>query len=302
MPSEMISGPDLGAGFLHQLSLDRDGETTTFTYHAQVGGADANGPPKGGLDVFGSVHPPTPCMFGGARCWHRRFLLPFVETPRVRQAYNRHRFVLETMMNQAFAGAPPAIDAALTELVERVAPPLDEAGLEWYLGGSVAARLLGAPLEPRDLDLGTTREGVDRVGGVLREYLIEPVGPTDWPKVGLVRGGRAFVGTFQSGARVEWSVPLEPRAALPFEEWSGRPGVARLETVEWAEHRVRVTRPEYDLVRAAEQDRPDRVAVLTDFVRQHGPDLDLVRVLLERSTLSPAKRTALERSLRGRAP
>jgi len=297
VPSELISGPDLGAGFLHQLSLDREGEATTFTYHAQVGGADANGPPKGGLEPFGFTHPPAACMFGGPRCWHRRFLLPFAETPKVRQAYNRNRFVLETMMGQAYAGAPVAFDAAVEELVSRLTNPLHEKGVEWYLGGSAAARLLGADLQPGDIDLGTTREGVDVVGSVLREYLIEPVAPTDWPKSGIVLAGRAFIGTFQAGARVEWAVPIEPRTPPPYEEWSGRAGVARLETVRFGDHTLRVTRPEYDLVRAAEHGRKDRVSILTRLVRERGTDFELLDALLRRSTLARAGREALRASV-----
>jgi hypothetical protein len=293
----MLSGPDLGAGFLHQLSIDRDGETTTFTFHAQAGGADANGPPKGPLDVFGAVHPPHPCMFGGPRCWHRRFLLPLAEAPRVRAAYNRNRFVLETMVAQAMLARPVPVAAILPDVVARLTAALDPDGVEWYIGGSAGAQLLGAPIAPRDIDVGTTREGVDRVGGALREFLIEPVAPTDWPKSGVVRAGRAFVGTFQEGARVEWAVPIDGREPARFDEWSGRPGVARLETARCGPHTVRVSRPEYDLVRAAESGRADRVAVLAPFVRDRGADQELLAVLLARSSLAAEARRALERAV-----
>ncbi len=293
MTSEMLSGPDLGAGFLHQLSVDRDGERTTFTFHAQDGGADANGPPLGPLDRFGSVHPPSPCMFGGPRCWHRRFLLPFTEAPAVRQAYNRYRFVLATVMEQEYRGRPAAFDAGVKEVVARLAGPLAAEGVEWYIGGSDAARLLGARVAPHDLDLGTTRAGVDRIAALLREYLTEPLAPTDWPVSGIVRGARAFVGTFQDGIRVEWSVPLEPSEPRPLEEWSGRPGVARLLPVVVGDTTVRVTRPEYALVRAAERgDRAGRTA-LADAVRRLGVDRELLEVLLERSSLPPAERAAV---------
>ncbi len=298
MTSEMLSGPDLGAGFLHQLSIDRDGETTTFTYHAQDGGADANGPPKGPLDALGFEHPRSACMFGGPRCWHRRFLLPFEATPRVRQAYNRFRFVLETMMAQTYDRAPVAIDAALREVVHRLGPALDADGIEWFVGGSVAARLQGAALAPNDLDLGTTREGVDRIAALLPEYLIEPVATTDRGDDHIVRGARAFVGTFQQGARVEWAVPLAPDPPRPFEEWSGRAGVARLDSVTIDGRSVRVSRPEYDLVRAAETHRPDRLRALTDLVRTRGADRELLEVLLGRSSLPRDARDALARSVR----
>jgi hypothetical protein len=298
MPTEMLSGPDLGAGFLHQLSTDRDGERTTFTYHAQEGGQDANGPPKGPLDVLGFVHPPSACQFGGPRCWHRRFLLPFAETPKVRQCYNRSRFVLQTMIDQAHAGVPAAIETAFAEVVERLSQPGEESE-NWYVGGSTGAWLLGADVVPHDIDLGASRAGVDRLGVLFADYLIEPVSTTDWPTSGIVRGARAFVGTFAAGARVEWSVPLEPGEGPPLAEWGGRPGVARLLSASFRGRPVRVTRPEYALVRAAEKSALDRLDPLGELVNRIGPDMELLGVLLARSTLAPTERETVLRSIRG---
>jgi len=299
MTTEMLSGPDLGAGYLHQLSLDRDGERTTFTFHAQEGGADANGPPKGSLDVFGFVHPPSPCMFGGPRCWHRRFLLPFTDTPRVRQAYNRNRFVLQTMLDQMYDRVPAAFDVALEEVVRRLSGPLARDRVDWYVGGSGAARLLGAALSPGDIDLGTTRSGVDRIAPLLSEYLIEPLAPTDWPSAGIVRGARAFVGTFQEGARVEWAVPIEPRNLLRFDEWGGRADAVRLVEASFHGEKLRVSRPEYALVRAYEKQRPKEAEEIAGVVRRLGPDGELLDALLERSRLSTPQRKAIRQKVLG---
>jgi hypothetical protein len=297
VPSEMLSGPDLGGGYLHQLTTDRDGESTAFTYHAQDGGQDANGPPLGPLDALGFVHPTGGCQFGGPRCWHRRFLLAFADTPKVRLAYNRFRFVLETMLKQVHANELPGVDAALSELVRRIAPTLRTEGIEWYIGGSTGARLLGASLVPHDIDLGTSRAGVDRLAQLIPEYLIEPLGSTDWPSRGIVRAARAFVGTFRDGARVEWALPIEAVAPPGPDEWSGRlDGVQTLEvTFEGAS--VRVTRPEYALVRSTERRATARVAELTGLVRKVGPDLGLLQALLAASHLEPAAREALLRSV-----
>ncbi|MGI0071394.1 MAG: hypothetical protein ACRECT_04920 [Thermoplasmata archaeon] len=299
MPSEMLSGPDLGAGFLHQLSTDRDGERTTYTYHAQEGGQDANGPPKGPLDALGFVHPPSACQFGGPRCWHRRFLLPFAETPRVRQCYNRNRFVLQTMIDQVYAGAPVAVEAALVEVGVRMAKAPAAEASDWYVGGSTAAWLLGAALSPYDLDLGASRAGVDRLGEALGEFLIEPVCTTDWPGRGIVRGGRAFVGTFAVGARVEWSVSIESGAEAPLDEWSGRPGVPRLLSAPFRDRSLLVTRPEYALVRAAEKNVPTRVDAVAAVVTRVGPDRELLDVLLARSPLPPERKETLRRRFDG---
>jgi hypothetical protein len=289
----MLSGPDLGGGYLHQLAFDGDGEAPTFTFHAQDGGSDAGGPPKGPLDVFGYVHPPSACMFGGPRCWHRRFVLPHADAARVRAAYNRGRFVLEAMIEQTYGSASVPIEAGLTEVVQRIGPALRDAGVPWYVGGSTAAWLQGARVQPHDIDLGTTRDGVDRLAELLAEYLIEPLAPTDRAEGGIVRGARAFVGTFREGVRVEWSVPLDPPPVARYDEWSGQANVARLESVTFRDHPIHVTRPEYALVRAAERGRSATVTALVDLLHDRGADRTLLAVLLERSTVPPVDRERL---------
>jgi hypothetical protein len=82
----MLSGPDTGGGFLFQLTVERGGEEAGFTFHAQEGREDAGGPPKGSPEPLGYAHPASACMYGGPRCWHRRFLLPLTELSRVRLA------------------------------------------------------------------------------------------------------------------------------------------------------------------------------------------------------------------------
>ncbi len=278
MSTEMLSGPDLGAGFLHQLTTERDGERTTFTYHAQDGGRDANGPPKGPLDVLGFAHPATPCPFGGPRCWHRRFLLPFAETPKVRPCYNRLRFVLQAMIDQAYDGAPVAIETALGEVLDRLdrLPELSAGG--WMVGGSTAAWLLGAPVLPRDIDLHIPRAAIAAVGRGLNEYLIEPVATTDWPALGIVQGARAFVGTFVAGARVEWASPLGAPAAT--DAWRATPDGPRTVPTRFRQRTLRVPRPEYTLVRAAWKRRDATVQALAEWLRSYGADRELLEALL----------------------
>jgi hypothetical protein len=300
VPSELVSGPDLGAGYLHQLSIDRSDDRVTFTYHAQDGGADANGPPIGPLDVLGYVHPESACQFGGPRCWHRRFLLPFAEVPRVRQTYNRSRFVLEATLRQRFGGGRVPADATLAEIVARLREPLQREGISWYVGGSMAARLLGAPIEPGDLDLGTSRPGVDRIGALLAEYLIEPVAPTDWTGAGIVRGARAFVGTLAEGARVEWAVPLDPTPAAG--EWGGDPEQVRRLVVEFCGGPLSVARPEYGLVRAGRRGDVPRVAVLGELTRRLGVDRGLLEELLASAAVPAPVAADLRRAAGARPP
>ena len=285
MPSEMLSGPDLGAGYLHQLTTDRDGDRTTFTFHAQEGGQDANGPPKGRLDAFGYVHPPSPCPFGGPRRWHRRFLLPFTETARVRPCYNRSRFVLQAMIDQAYAGAAVAVESALGEVIDRIDRVPELANGAWTIRGSTAAWLRGAPVHPRDNELHVPRDAIDAVGRALNEYLIEPVATTDWPSLGIVRGGRAFVGTFVAGARVEWATPLEAPASI--DDWGATPDGPRTVEATFRERTLRVPRPEYTLVRAAGKGRTATVGPLAAWLRGFGADPELLEALLVRYRLSP---------------
>lgn len=293
-PREMISGPDLGGGYLHQLSIEQLEGTTTFTHHAQDGGQDAGGPPVGPLDVLGFVHPPSPCMFGGPRCWHRRYLLPFSEASRVRFAYQRHRLVLGTMLRQALGLAPVAFEPALKELVGKIAVPLREERIEWYVAGSGAVRLAGGGGAPHDLDIGTTRAGAARLGQLLAEYLVEPVGPTDRPGGALVFGGRAFVGTPREGARVEWTVPLDSREPSRWEELVGVPGVTRTIALPFeGGETVRVSRPEYALVRAVARGRRDVSEAALVALRQVGVDTALLDELLERSTIPASERASV---------
>jgi hypothetical protein len=194
------------------------------------------------------------------------------------------------MISQAYSARPVPVEPGLAEVVQRLASILDREGIDWYIGGSVAAWIEGAHVEPHDLDIGTTRAGVDRIAALLSEYLIEPVGPTDWPGSGIVHAARAFVGTFRDGIRVEWSVPLEPREIRPCEEWSGRAGVARLVPWTFHGHRIQLARPEYSLVRAAARGRSSVVAAIAEILQQRGIDRELLWALLEQTTLPASER------------
>ncbi|MGI0055496.1 MAG: hypothetical protein ACREBZ_07275 [Thermoplasmata archaeon] len=300
MPAEMLSGPDLGGGYLHQLTLDATKSPNVFTYHAQTGGADANGPPLGPLEPLDFRHPNSPCAFGGPRCWHREFELPMTYQGRVRQAYNRFRFVLVTQLEQIYGSHRPTVADALAEVAGR----LGEASLSnderlWYVGGSTAAWLQGADLEPNDIDLGTNRDGVDRIGGALTEYLIEPIGPTTWGGDRAVYAGRAFVGSMKDGAKVEWASDRRSRSDPLDLEWSGDVRHLALTSVEYRGHRVLATRPEYALVRALEHADGERVDRITAAIEHAGVDRTLLEHLLTRSAAPAAAQERLRTRLEG---
>lgn len=206
---ELVSGPDLGGGFLHQLTVERLTGVHQFVYHAQDGGPDANGPPIGPPEPFGYRVNPTMCPIGGRTCWHRAFTVPLTSSLAVRAAYNRTRFVFEAMLAQAYRGELPPLTDALAELDTRLGaadPPI-----AWYLKGGSALWARGAPVAPGSLDLGLRPEAVPRAADALREYVTEVPGPTDWDGRPVL-AARAFVGTLKAGVRVGWSVPLEESA------------------------------------------------------------------------------------------
>jgi hypothetical protein len=287
----MVSGPDLGGGYLYQLSQDREDDRTHFTYHAQEGGADANGPPKGTLEPFGWSHPPTPCMFGGRGCWERRFDLPVTRVTEIRLAYNRMRFVMAALLGQVYDHEAPTLEAALEEFLDRAGRELERHHLPWRVGGSVSAWLQGAALTPRDIDLAATAEGVELIGGQLHEYLTEPVAATHWPPGREVVGGRAFVGTLVKGCRVEWATPRgdEPAEGLA-REWLVGDAEEPERRVEWKGHRVPVAPIEFPLVRAFVQGDSERGLAIATTAREVGVDFARLTRVLEGSGLSTEQR------------
>ncbi len=259
----LISGPDLGGGYLHQLSRDLEDGREGFTHHAQAGGDDAGGPPIGPLDDLGFVHPPQPCMFGGPRCYHRTYALPESEAARVRAAYQRYRFVLSTLLAQRFAGAVPSSESGLAELLRAVREPREREGPGWYLVGAASAWLQGAGPPPETIRIGGTEPAGARLAERLREYLIEPWAPTEWSGRPFRAAARAFLGTPKEGIRAEWGVPAAPRPGDVGE--LGEYGEeVRIRLVEFGGHRIPVSRLEYGWVAAFRDRRPAELRRLAD--------------------------------------
>jgi hypothetical protein len=138
--------------------------------------------------------------------------------------------------------------------LEAVCPLLDGAGVDWWLTGSAALAVRGAGLTPGDLDLVVAGGDAHRVGDLLLDHLVEPVSPVDWF---CDFWGRAF-----PGARVEWVGGVGPSADTPDVTDFGPAAEARLDTVLWHGHPVRV--PPLDLQRAVSLRRGlhDRVAMI----------------------------------------
>lgn len=283
---ELLSGPDLGGGFLFQLQAERSGGRARVIVHAQEGGLEASVPSKGPITELGFLRFPGACPIGGRECFHREFDVPVSDLGRVRMTYNRTRFVVGPSLEQRFGTLAPPLDDALREVAARLSA-LGAAAPGWFLGGSAAAWLQGVDLRPRDLDLGTDRDGVDRIAEALGEFLIEPPARTHWPPDRPVYAARAFVGSLVNGVRVEWAVPDGPGgAAEPYTEW-GRPmAEVPLVTVRWNGHPIRVARLEFYAARcAARRDLPRLTATATRLA-ELGADGPLVEELAVR--LPPA--------------
>lgn len=295
---EMLSGPDLGGGFLFQLSLDRDkGGATRFTYHAQEGGLDAQGPPRGSPSPLGFQRTAVPCQFGGRECWHREFELAESLAPQVRRAYHRLRFVIGVALGQEYAAEAVPLDAGLTELADRVLAPLSSGGTPVWVVGHAAAFLLGAGTAPHVIELETSREGVREVGERLEEYLIEPVAETRWGEVPRY-AGRAFVGTLVSGVRVEWSARNRAPAASRVSGSDRALEETPTLDIERGGRRFPVARPEYALRRAMERGDEAAIRAIVAVLRDRAVDPTLLAGLSTRTLTDPALRRVVEGLLR----
>jgi hypothetical protein len=199
----LLSGPDVGGGYLLQLSQDQEPELPGFTYHLQEGGIDAAAPPADSVGWLGFVRPAQPCMFGGNRCWERHFPTGTEPPNAVRNRYNRFRFVLGPLLEQRAGRKPVPVSAGLKTLLERVAAPLLEDRIPWVVEGAAATWVRDSGAAPGLVELATTEEGCGRLGLLLADSEIWPVGPAG-PAPHRTEGA-AFLGTFVDGLLVRWA-------------------------------------------------------------------------------------------------
>jgi hypothetical protein len=297
LPSELLSGPDLGGGFLFQLTRDRPPLVAGFTFHLQEAGSDAGEAPAGSPERLRYEHPSSPCMYGGSGCWHLRFELEPAAYGRVRVAYNRTRFVMGPMLAQASARTAAPIETGMRELLARIAAPLSRAEVPWQVGGSAGAWLRGVPLAPADIDLGLPEGEVRRLEELLEEFLVEPVHPVRRSSEGVRQFGAAFVGTLKAGIRVEWGgAPPDGGSRTEPNEWEGPGWVGRIERVRFEGLEVPVAPIEFELARSLRQGRSERVELITEHLARHGGNRPLLSELLVGSgTPSPAVARVLAR-------
>jgi hypothetical protein len=167
---------------------------------------------------------------------------------------NFERFAPDMILQAANAQQVPW-DKALEAFLSIVG---DEP-IDWWLAGSAALSVRGMSIEPRDLDIITDGPGAARLGELFADHLVEPVLCHDgW----IARWwGRAFL-----HARIEWVGEVLPDVDGGEPTDFGPYAAARLETVTWHGHALRL--PPLDLQLAVTRRRglADRVALIERFL------------------------------------
>jgi hypothetical protein len=154
------------------------------------------------------------------------------DAPHVDAAAARFVIHADALVRQA-AGLEPVPWATALETV------IVRAGTEgWWLVGSAALAVRGAAVEPRDVDIVAEVEGCVRLADALADLLVEPLAVGD-----------GFLGTHWfrafASARVECLGGVRPAVDDGEPSDFGPVAAARLETVTWRGHAIRV--PPLDL-------------------------------------------------------
>jgi hypothetical protein len=126
------------------------------------------------------------------------------------------------------------------------------ADVDWWLAGSAALAARGIPVAPRDVDVVTSADGAEELARRLDDLLVEPL------TVGEGWVATHFARAF-AGARIEWVGNVSP--ALDAADF-GPAAAARLETLDWRGHRLRVPPLDLQLANARERGLAGRVAAI----------------------------------------
>jgi hypothetical protein len=173
-------------------------------------------------------------------------------TPRLDHCWENFSGSVLAMLRQAARLDPVPWREALRELCDRTGG----GRRGWWLTGSAALAVRGAPAEPGDLYLVCTAEEAIGLGEVFADALIEPVAEAG---AGWISDlwGRAFW-----AARIEWIGGPRPSADKPLLSDFGPAAASSVQTVRWEGWPIRV--PPLDLQRAVSQRRGllDRVALI----------------------------------------
>jgi hypothetical protein len=143
-------------------------------------------------------------------------------TPHLRQAWRNFARDMPAVLRQAARLDPVPWQAALRELCMRSGTR----PVGWWLTGSAALAVRGAPLAPGDLDLVGTGQDALALADLFAAELIEPVAQDNNPGSISRWWGRAFC-----HARIEWIGDPRPWVDQPRPTDFGTTASAQLDTV-----------------------------------------------------------------------
>jgi hypothetical protein len=63
----------------------------------------------------------------------------------------------------------------LLKVVEKIGKLLEGKKIKWAIVGSTSLALKGIEIEPKDIDILTTKEGAYKISSLLKEYEAKPV-------------------------------------------------------------------------------------------------------------------------------
>jgi hypothetical protein len=174
------------------------------------------------------------------------------QTPHLDQAWRNLGRYIGTVLRQAAHVDPVPWREALRELCRQTW----DQPVGWWLTGSAALAVRGAPIEPGDLDLVCGARDALALGEIFADSLLEPVTRSagNWVSEWW---GRAFC-----GARIEWVGAVRARVDEPHPSDFGPAAARRLEAVQFEDWQIRV--PPLDLQRASSARRglTGRVALI----------------------------------------
>jgi hypothetical protein len=211
---------------------------------------------RGGRFVLEEVEPelePAVAELAFARegtAWVRAFP---ADAPHCEAAGRRFVEYAHSLVRQAAGLEPVPWEEALETLVARVGTD------GWWLVGSGALAVRGAPVSPRDLDLISDARGCERLANSIADLLVEPL--ADGGFLGA-RWLRAF-----GGVRIECVGGVHASLDEGDEPTDFGPvAAARLETVDWRGHFIRVPPLELQLRVSERRGLADRVRAIRDLM------------------------------------
>jgi hypothetical protein len=174
------------------------------------------------------------------------------DTAHLERAWENFSACMERVLRQAAKLEPVPWRDALRELCQRTTGQ----PVCWWLAGSTALAVRGAPIEPGDLDIICDAGDAVTLGELFSDALIEPVtqGSAEWLGEWL---GRAFW-----GARIEWVGGVYPFVDDPVPCDFGPEAARSLDSVRFEDWQILV--PPLDLQRAVNERRglTHRVAMI----------------------------------------